>query len=270
MAVEKHYVPQIRSGAINGEKRGKTPRVKGLSTKSLKIFVLILAFFSVAATTIFPHWLGTESMAALTISVLSEIISWGALPLAAWLIVQGFEKTRSRFRYTVLLAGLSLVTQIPYSLATTGHVLDFSSVNFACAGFITVCVLNVLARLDSARAVYKLTTAWYAVLTVLTWVIGAVWMLMMRVGVRQKIAPLGVVFLGFAAIFYYLKNKENTMMLSAAVLGALCMIAPGITVVALHFRNDELGYDKNNSVVKYMFYLAYPLILIVCVALAFV
>ena len=55
---------------------------------------------------------------------------------------------------------------------------------------------------------------------------------------------------------------ENTMMMTAGVLGAVFFIMPAVGVAMLHTRQDELGYTR--PWVKWVFYALYPLTLLVC------
>lgn len=67
-----------------------------------------------------------------------------AFPLFAFLIVEGFYHTRDRRRYGLRLAGLALISEIPYNLLCSGHVFDPAGQNviwtFLLALFCMWCI----------------------------------------------------------------------------------------------------------------------------------
>ena len=80
------------------------------------------------------------------------------------------------------------------------------------------------------------------ILSVVMVLIGLLWDLLLRVGLRQHLMSLGAVTLGFVLIFTLMRKYENTMMLTAGLFGAVMMIAPGFGVLFTHFHNGKLGY----------------------------
>ena len=70
-------------------------------------------------------------------------------------------------------------------------------------------------------------------------IIGLLWDVLLRVGQSQAILNIGSLTLGFCVIYYYLHQRENTMMLTAATLGAVSGIA--VRNFA-HEREDEQAH----------------------------
>lgn len=97
-------------------------------------------------------------------------------------------------------------------------------------------------------------------------VAAVLWDLLLRVGLRQHLMSLGAVTLGFVLIFWLMRSRENTMMFTAGLFGAVMMIAPGVGVAFVHYYNGKLGYK--HSWTKWMFYAFYPVILLICAAVA--
>ena len=62
-------------------------------------------------------------------------------------------------------------------------------------------------------------------------VVAVLWDLLLRVGLRQHLMSLGAVTLGFVLIFWLMRSRENTMMFTAGLFGAVMMIAPGVGVL---------------------------------------
>ena len=168
--------------------------------------------------------------------VLSEVVSWFAIPIYAWLLVQGFRETHSRVAYGLQLFILAVVCEVPYDLCTSHKAFDFGSQNPVFGLFIAFVVLAVL---DWVAARYQKSMK--IVLSVGLVLIGLLWDLLLRVGLRQH---------------------ENSMMFTAGLFGAVMMIMPGIGVAFVHYYNGELGYKRQWT--KWAFYAAYPVILIFC------
>ena len=209
----------------------KKAKPKGLSTFKLKVIGDVLMFLSAASMTLVPRFLGapsTDDMGVLTVVVLCEAISWVAIPIYAWLLYMGFDRTRSWFKYGMRLFILALVCEVPYDMVTFGpdHLFDFRSQNPV---FGLVVALVVMVLLD---AVEDLKTGGRVTLSVLLVIIGLLWDVLLRVGQSQAILNIGSLTLGFCVIYYYLHLRENTMMIPAATLGAVSGIAPGFGVYA--------------------------------------
>ncbi|WP_418969476.1 ABC transporter permease [Alloscardovia omnicolens] len=266
MARTTHYVPQVRSGALGGSQGNHDVQQRGLSVLSLKIIALIFTSFSVFSTAIFPNIFGTESMVGLTLAVVSEVLSWLAVPLVAWLTVQGFKHTRHSRAYMGRVALLAVLCEIPYDYVTTEKIWDFGSQNPVWAVLLILCALSVrehsIKMMTDNRG--KTPRRYTVVLDLVLFICAAVWMLMLRVGVRQQLIPLGLIMLVFAYIYYFLGLKENTMMLLSGIFGALCMITPGIGAVILHYRNDyKLGFDRDNRILHSVLYGSYLIMLLI-------
>lgn len=151
----------------------KKAKPKGLSTFKLKVIGDVLMFLSAASMTLVPKFLGapsTDDMGVLTVVVLCEAISWVAIPIYAWLLYTGFDRTRSWFKYGMRLFILALVCEVPYDMVTFGpdHLFDFRSQNPV---FGLVVALVVMVLLD---AVEDLKTGVRVTLSVLLVIIPAV------------------------------------------------------------------------------------------------
>lgn len=74
-----------------------------------------------------------------------RIIGRLAFPLFAFLLVESFHFTKNRLKHFVKIAGLALVSEIPYNLFITGRLNDFryQNVCFTLAlGFLMMCINN--------------------------------------------------------------------------------------------------------------------------------
>ncbi|MFC5280893.1 TraX family protein [Arcanobacterium canis] len=237
----------IRSGEIPQRRRG-------LSTFKLKVIGAFFMTLSAAMGTFGTAMLNSDKLGGLTGLVLFELISWVAIPIYAWLLFEGFHRTRSVGKYAGRLFLLAAVTEIPYDLSTTGKVFDMSSQNPIWGLLIGLVVLVMIRWARESGGVR------YAILAAV--ILAAVlWDLLLRIGSRQVIMNIGVVTIGFLLIFTFLQRYENTMMMTAGLFGAAALITPGIGVAFLHYRNGELGYLHTWT--RWVFYAYYPLICVI-------
>lgn len=246
-------------------RREQEGKPKGLSSFRLKVIGDVLMFLSAASMTLVPTLFGapsTDDMGVLTVVVLCEAISWVAIPIYAWLLYTGFDRTRSWFRYGLRLFVLALVCEVPYDMVTFGpsRPFDMRSQNPVFGLVVALIVLVLLDAVEDLRKPLRIT------LSVLFIGVGLLWDFLLRIGQSQALLNIGMLTLGFCVVYYYLHERENTMMFTAALLGAVSFLAPGLGVAFLHYRNGELGYAHKWT--PWAFYVTYPLILIVCALIA--
>lgn len=245
-----------------GMRRKKKQR-RGLSVFQLKVIGAVALVLSAGSTTLVPLIFGsdTSNMTSLTAMVLCEVVSWFAAPIYAWLLVQGFQRTHNRVAYGVQLLLLALITEVPYDLATSGKPFDFGSQNPVFGLFIAFAMLAAMKWVAQ-----RYQGAMLVISDIVLVVVAVLWDLLLRVGLRQHLMSLGAVTLGFVLIFWLMRSRENTMMFTAGLFGAVMMIAPGVGVAFVHYYNGKLGYK--HSWTKWMFYAFYPVILLICAAVA--
>lgn len=245
---------QIGLAAARKKRRGR-----GLTTFKLKTIGSLFLLLSAASTTITPLLFGSDlnNMSSLTAIVLCEVLSWCAAPIYAWLLVRGYEHTHSRVTYGVELLILALICEVPYDMATSARAFDFTSQNPVFGLFVAFVVL---AAIDWVAQRYRGAIRWTLVAAMA--LIGLLWNLLLRIGLRQQVMSLGAVTLGFVLIFSLMQKYENSMMLTAGLFGAVMMIAPGFGVLFPYFHNGKLGYKHAWD--KWVFYALYPIMLLVC------
>ena len=247
--------------ADNQAARGGRNRRRGMTTFRVKTVGWLFVLLATVGTTILPSMLGyqpgSDDMVAMTVLVICEVVSWTAVPLYAWLLVQGYRHTHSVVQYGIRLLALAIISEVPYDMATSGKVWDMNSQNPV---FALVFALIVIAAVDWARENLQGVAKWAAI--VLVAVAGLAWALLLHVGLRQGMFNMGVLLIGMALVFYALDAHENTMMMTAGVLGAVFFIMPAVGVAMLHTRRDELGYGHPWT--KWVFYALYPVTLLLC------
>ncbi|URW87039.1 conjugal transfer protein TraX [Blautia wexlerae] len=65
-----------------------------------------------------------------------------AIPVFAFLLVEGFRNTSDYKKYLIMMAVTALVSEIPYDLSICGKVWDFSSQN----AMITMCICLIMLK----------------------------------------------------------------------------------------------------------------------------
>ncbi|WP_180380760.1 TraX family protein [Alloscardovia macacae] len=225
---------------------------RGLSSRTLKVVGSVLIVLSLLGSLVSPT---DPDFANLTIAVLCEALSWMAIPLYAWLLVEGYAHTRSRWAYGLRLLGLALISEVPYDLVTSGRVVDWTSQNPL---FALVICLATLALVD-VYAPESAAWRWARILGLTA--AGALWIFLLHAGVRQQVMQAGILLLLLTVIFHTLARHENTMMMSAAILSACFFILPSMGVALLHYRNGSRG--MTHAWQKWFFYVFYPLILLI-------
>ena len=240
-----------------------TARSRGLTDGAIKVIGLALVLLATVGSTVVARGMPTDLAQAdfgqLTKVVLCEIVSWIGFPLYAALLYTGFRHTASVGRYGLRLAVLAVVSEVPYDLVTSGRVWNLSSQNPVFALLVGLAVLFMLDRLRQSSSATRV------VVQILVCLAGAAWMLIFNVYLRMGLMPGGLVIYLFVLVFYWLDGRENLTAMVGAVLGAVALVAPAFGMVVLHFRNGHQGIAAPG---KYIFYLLYPLCLLLVWLLA--
>lgn len=247
------------SGGVNPKDLGRPAR--GLSGKRLKIIAGIMLFFQVASTAVVPAATGKDfqDMTTLTLAVICELVSWAAIPIYAWLLVEGFRKTQAFGMYLGRLGVLALLCEVPYDLVTFGRPWDFGSQNPVWALGLALIVLRLMKL--GREKYWARSTAGAIALGAVVALAGVLWALLLRLGTRQGLMPVGAILVVMVVIFYLLELRENTMMMLAGLVGALALVAPAIGVAFLHYRNETKGYADPRT--GWWLYAIYPVELLV-------
>lgn len=165
-----------------------------------------------------------------------------AFPLFAFLLVEGFVHTRSRFRYGLNLLIFALLSEIPWNLVHAGTWLyPRQNVFFTLfLGLLGMCAIERYKE-DAKRLLASLLG-----------------LLVVSVLLR---ADYGCTGYGFILLLYVLRDQR----ILQAIIG--CCILPGKWIAGAAFipislYNGQRGFVKGKFA-KYLFYAFYPLHLLV-------
>lgn len=238
------------------ERLGNT-RPSGLNTGSLRTWGMLFVIAGIISRGVLQNTIlgvGENSMQELmdmmrtsetamiitTVSLVLQAMETVAVPIFVFLLFEGFQHTSDWKKYLARLAGLAVVTEIPYDLAMNGKVLEFGNQN-PVIGLVLCFVLLLLFRYFAGKKLICVVMA----------LAGVVWAIMLKV-------DHGVPMILMICVMHLFRNKKMYMGFSGMAAAALCtglspfyLIAP-MGFLAIHFYNGEKG--NSSRLVNYLFY----------------
>ena len=191
-----------------------------------------------------------DSLAILTTAVVLQAIESCAVPIFAFLLVEGFQHTKDWKKYALRLAGVAVLSELPYNLISNGNVLDLSTRNPAFGLLLGVAVLYFCQRYEEKSA-KNIFLQLCVIVAALLWA----WMLQVE---------HGIFFVVSVSVLWSLRNKTALRTLVGAGVGTACMLispfylASAIAFLPIHLYNGEQGNGN-----RWVNYLAYPILLLI-------
>lgn len=179
---------------------------------------------------------------AVTPLLMMRLVGRLAFPIFAFLIVEGFLHTRSKVRYGRNLLIFALLSELPWNLIHSGtwHYPSQNVFFTLLLGYLGLCALEYFKD-DSRRLLASLLGLLVA-------------SVLMR-------ADYGCSGYGFILLLYVLReNRILQAIIGSCVLGSRWIA--GLAFIPINMYNGERGFVKG-PVAKYLFYLFYPLHLLV-------
>ena len=180
------------------------------------------------------------AMAIATISLILQAVETVAVPIFVFLLAEGFIHTSDLKKYFARVAGLAVITEIPYDLAMSGKVLEFTSQNPVIGLVLCMIVLYLFRRFAGKKLI-----------CIIMALAGLAWALMLRV-------DHGIPMILMICVIYLFRNKRMFMGFSGMAAAALCTVISIFYIVApmgflaIHFYNGEKG--NTSKLVNYLFY----------------
>ena len=190
-----------------------------------------------------------ELMGAATAALVLQMIYCCAVPVFAFLLVEGFCHTSNYRNYLLRVLGVAALSELPYNLAMGDSLLVPGSRNPVFALVICLVVLYFYRR-------YTEKTGRNLAIKALVTLAAVIWIGMLRI-------DDGLAILVLTAVIWALRDKPNYRTLGSCVAAIACtLISPyfalaPMPLIATHFYNEEKG--NTNRVFAY---LAYPAILL--------
>ncbi len=252
---------------MNDQWQKKPPLRLRMSGTALKVYGCAAAFFYTAGRAVFQNGFlqatehtPEELMAALeadpllmTLSAWSTMLQFiGALaiPVFAFLLVEGFLHTASFRRYILTVLAFAVVSEVPYDLAMNGKVWDFSGQNVMFTYALGLMMLYGLEMFQSRKgAQYRIAQGCIVVASVL-------WSMILQ-------GAFGLPTLLLAAVYYLLQEKKGLRILVGCAVSVPYVTAP-ISGFFLWCYDGERGrLLERRPWAKYVFYALYPAHLII-------
>ena len=189
-------------------------------------------------------------MPLLTVALIFKVVETCAAPLFAFLLVEGFQRTRSFEKYLLRVGAVALVSELPYNLAYGGKLFELSSRNPVFGLFICMVMLFFYARYEDKGLK---NTAMKALITVAAFL----WCLMLHI-------DQGICLVIMTAILWYARARSNGRSVLGFCGAMFCTvfdmyyIGSGLACIMLHRYNEERG--EQNEKLNYAFYPAVLLI----------
>lgn len=238
-------------------------RTKGLNTTGLRTWGMVFLVLAAAGTALLQNRLlnmtgDTDLLAALntgegmliaTAALLLQAVEACAAPIFSFLLVEGVLHTADFGKYLLRVAGLALLTELPYNFAMTGSLLDLSDRNPVFAMALALVLIYFFRRYEGksfGNVAIKLAVTAAAV----------VWARMLSI-------QHGACCVIIVAVLWAFRNKpayRNIMGCTAAIVCSLISpfyLAAPMGFMVLHFYNGEKGPSR-----QLYHYLVYPVALL--------
>lgn len=179
-----------------------------------------------------------------------QLIGGMAIPIFAFLLVEGFLNTSSYKKYLLSIFIFALLSEIPYDLAMSRRIFDFSSQSAMVSMLISLLMLYVLKMV---KQIQGLPGVFLQLLTVLG---GILWVTFLR-------TEYGLCIILLAAIFYllYARNGWKTLL---GVLVSLMYVTGPLSFYGIWCYNGE----RKDKFSKYIYYIFYPVHLLLLALIA--
>lgn len=190
-----------------------------------------------------------NTMLIATLALVLQALETCAVPIFAFLLVEGYQHTSSFRNYILRVLATAVVSEVPYNLAMSGRLLDFSTRNPVFGLVLGLILLYLYDR-------FREKGAKNALLRLLITAAALVWPMMLNI-------EYGSCTVLIVAVLWALRGKPNLRSVAGASASMLCclysmfFLAAPMGFLAVHFYNGEKG--EENRLVNY---LAYPLILL--------
>ena len=185
-----------------------------------------------------------------TMAVLFQGIETMAVPVFAFLLVEGFHYTSDVKAYLIRMTGAALLAEIPYNLVTTGKVFELTTRNPMFAMVLGLIALIFFSQY-AGTSVRNILAKCMVLLGALLW--------SAFLGVQNAVPVIAMILVLF--LFRGNRNKQVIFGIAAAMLCGLLSeyyFASILGVAMLLLYNGERGYSEN----KIVNYLSYPLVML--------
>ena len=190
-------------------------------------------------------------MGMITLSLVLQAIESCAVPIFAFLTVEGYQKTSDYKKYLIRVFAIALVTEVLYNIVMSGSVLNMATRNPVWCVVLGLVLLGLFRYVDQKLKGNKLMKFVMAIA-------GILWAQMLKV-------DYGLFFMAILLTLWVMRNKPQFRLFVGMGVTALCTaispfyLAATMGFMAIHFYNGEKA--EGGRVIQYV---AYPALLLVC------
>lgn len=171
-----------------------------------------------------------------------EFISYPAIAIFVFLMVEGYEHTEDRRKYTLQLVLAAVAAEPFYDYACIGKWLDYGSANGQNFLFALLMCQLILVFLESAERSEK-----FKVFMIVSLFLAIPFWAMLT-----NIRFSGIAMI-LTAVFYLLREKPKARDITALAVGTVLKVTGGLSALLIHGYNGERGRYS-----KHLFYGVYP------------
>ena len=179
-----------------------------------------------------------------------QLIGGLAVPVFAFLLVEGFRHTSSYQRYLLTMVIFALLSEVPYDWANSGKIMDWSSQNALVTMCICLLMLYFLKMLAKKGSIVHSLGQWLIVLCSIMWV-------------TICRAEFGLCMVLLVAVFYIFYNRNILKTVLGGIISLLYVTGP-LAFYVIWFYDER----RKDIVPKYVYYAFYPLHLLILGILA--
>lgn len=246
--------------------RVEVTRTRGLSRNAVRTWGLLFLTLGVMGRSILQNRLlglgqisgqqlmelmngSDDIMIFATIALIMQVLETCAVPIFCFLLVDGFQHTSDVKKYITRVAGVALLSEIPYNLAMSGKLIDLGTRNPAFGLILGLIILYFYKR-------YEEKTQQNTMIKLMVTLAAIVWTAMLQI-------DMGICIVFIVAIVWRFRHNTLYQNLSGATASMICSLVSPFFMAApmgfliVHFYNGEKGAES-----RLVNYLAYPVILL--------
>ena len=180
------------------------------------------------------------AMAIATAALVLQAMETVAVPIFVFMLAEGFQHTSNWKKYLLRVAGLAVLTEIPFDIAMNQKVLEFDSQNPVFGLVLCLIVLYLFERFSAKKLI-----------CVIMALAGMAWALILKI-------EHGIPMVLMICVIRIFRNKRMFMGFSGMAAAALCTgispfyLAAPMGFLVTHFYNGEPG--NSSRLVNYLFY----------------
>lgn len=192
----------------------------------------------------------STDMVIASVAIILQAVEACAIPIFAFLVVDGFINTKDGKKLFLYLLGVAVISEIPYNLAMYGEVLHMTTRNPAVALAIGFAVLYFFCRFSESSFANMLIKLFIGIMAV-------VWVVMLNV---EHGLPILIVILTMWA----LRDKKSSITLFGGAAASGCVIfspfyiGAALGVLPIHFYKEE-----EEKEIPLPVYAVYPAMLVI-------